>query len=231
MKKILMVEDDENVIGLVKIHLADLPGEVLAVRRGAEGFSKALQQPFDLVILDIMLPDMDGLEVCKRLRMEGLTTPIMMLTAKSEELDKVIGLELGADDYLTKPFGVRELTARVKALLRRGDMLRAKPPALPVEPITFRELHLDPQKRRVTLGEERVELTPREFDLLLLLAANPGRSYSRKELLDRVWGTGFEGYEHTITTHINRLRTKIEPDFNHPVYILTTWGIGYRFAE
>jgi DNA-binding response OmpR family regulator len=163
--------------------------------------------------------------------MEGLTTPIMMLTAKAEEVDKVIGLELGADDYLTKPFGVRELTARVKALLRRSNLLKAEPPAKILEPITFKELHIDPQKRRVTFREGRVELTPREFDLLLLLAANPGRSYSRKELLDTVWGYGFEGYEHTITTHINRLRIKIEPDFTHPVYILTTWGVGYRFAE
>ncbi len=231
MKKILLVEDDENVIGLVRIHLADLPGDVTAVGRGAEGYSRALQSPFDLVILDIMLPDMDGLEVCKRLRMAGLTTPIMMLTAKSEEVDKVIGLELGADDYLTKPFGVRELTARVKALLRRSELLRTEPVAKPLLPIYFKNLRINPEKRRVTLGEQRVELTPKEFDLLLLLAANPGHSYSRKELLDSVWGMGFEGYEHTITTHINRLRIKIEPDFNHPVYILTTWGIGYRFAE
>ncbi|MBD0257462.1 MAG: response regulator transcription factor [Cytophagales bacterium] len=231
MKKILIVEDDPHVTGLVQIHLADLPGEVTAVGRGAEGFAMALRQPFDLIILDIMLPDMNGLEVCRRLRLEGLTTPVMMLTAKAEEVDKVVGLELGADDYLTKPFGVRELTARVKALLRRSSMRMAGPAAAPLEPITFRELHIHPQKRRVTLREERVELTPREFDLLLLLAANPGRSYSRKELLDTVWGIGFEGYEHTITTHINRLRIKIEPDFNRPVYILTTWGIGYRFAE
>jgi DNA-binding response OmpR family regulator len=145
MKKILMVEDDENVIGLVRIHLADLPGEVTAVRRGAEGFSRALQQPFDLVILDIMLPDMTGWKCASGYAWKGLTTPIMMLTAKSEELDKVIGLELGADDYLTKPFGVRELTARVKALLRRGDMLRAKPAALPVEPMPSRTSTLIPR--------------------------------------------------------------------------------------
>jgi DNA-binding response OmpR family regulator len=231
MKKILIVEDDANVAGLVQIHLADLPAEITVVGRGAEGFAKALRHAFDLVMLDIMLPDMDGMEVCRRLRMEGLTTPILMLTAKAEEMDKVVGLELGADDYLTKPFGVRELTARVKALLRRSEMLRTAPVALPLEPITFKDLHLDPRKRRVTLREQRVELTPKEFDLLLLLAANPGHSYSRKELLDTVWGQGFEGYEHTITTHINRMRIKIEPDFNHPVCILTTWGIGYRFAE
>ena len=231
MKKILIVEDDKHVTGLVQIHLADLPGDITAVGRGAEGFAMALRQPFDLIILDIMLPDMDGLEVCKRLRMEGLTTPILMLTARAEEPDKVIGLELGADDYLTKPFGVRELTARVKALLRRSTLSKVPPAAGSSAPVSFKELHLDPEKRRVSLAGQRVELTPKEFDLLLMLAANPGRSYSRKELLDSVWGYGFEGYEHTVTTHINRLRVKIEPDFNRPVYILTTWGIGYRFAE
>jgi DNA-binding response OmpR family regulator len=231
MKKILIVDDDKHVIGLVKIHLADLPGEITATSRGAEGFAKALRDPFDLIILDIMLPDMNGLEVCKRLRMEGLKTPILMLTAKAEELDKVIGLELGADDYLTKPFGGRELTARVKALLRRSTLSSVPPAAKSSAPIHFGALHLDPEKRSVSLAGQRVELTPKEFDLLLMLAANPGRSYSRKELLDSVWGYGFAGYEHTITTHINRLRTKIEPDFNRPVYILTTWGVGYRFAE
>jgi two-component system, OmpR family, alkaline phosphatase synthesis response regulator PhoP len=231
MKKILIVEDDPHVANLVRIHLNDLPADVTMVGRGTDGITRASQQPFDLIILDIMLPDTDGLEVCKRLRTAGLTTPILMLTAKAEEPDKVIGLELGADDYLTKPFGVRELMARVKALLRRGSLLRAEPVAKTGEPIIFNGLHLDSGKRKVTLQGQRIELTPKEFDLLLLLASNPGRSYSRSELLDTVWGYGFEGYEHTITTHINRLRTKIEPDFTNPVYILTTWGVGYRFAE
>ena len=180
-----------------------------------------------------MLPKMDGMEVCRRIRAEEVRTPILMLTSKSEEIDKVLGLELGADDYMTKPFGIREFQARVKALLRRMDQWKAlaqkegeHPPKL-----QFGDLGIDLDKRKVTINNERVDLSPKEFELLSLLASNPGKSYDRNKILNLVWGYDFDGYEHTVNSHINRLRGKIEPNLQTPTYILTTWGVGYRFNE
>src|SRR4030095_331773 len=189
----------------------------------------ALTEKFDLIILDIMLPDMNGVEICRRLRLEKNTTPVLMLTARSEEIDKIIGLEAGADDYLTKPFSIRELIARVKAVLRRteSNLNAFGPDAV----ITRGSLIVDPVKRKVMLNETKVELTPKEFDLLYLFITNPGRSYSRDALLNTIWGYEFNGYEHTVNSHINRLRAKIESDLSHPKYILTSWGIGYRFSD
>ncbi len=172
---------------------------------------------------------MNGLEICRKLRLEKNTTPVMMLTARSEEIDKIIGLETGADDYLTKPFSIRELIARVKALLRRTEINQSVFSADTV--VTRGSLIVDPVKRKVMLDDAKLELTPKEVDLLYLFMTNPGKSYSREVLLNTIWGYEFNGYEHTVNSHINRLRAKIESDLSHPKYILTSWGVGYRFND
>ncbi|MBO9562515.1 MAG: response regulator transcription factor [Niastella sp.] len=232
MNKVLLLEDDPNIVELLTIHLSDLGCETVPVMNGHDGLAAATTQPFDLIILDIMLPGMNGMDVCRRIRQTDRRTPILILSAKSEEIDKVVGLETGADDYLTKPFSVREFIARVKVIFRRKeDYVPAQdmPPVSSV--IRFAGLEIDTDKRKVMLNENRVDLSPREFDLITLLASNPGKSYSRKRLLNLVWGYDFEGYEHTVNSHINRLRGKIEQDISNPKFILTTWGIGYRFNE
>jgi DNA-binding response OmpR family regulator len=178
-----------------------------------------------------MLPDLSGLDLCKTLRAQQITAPIMMLTSKSEEIDKVLGLEFGADDYVTKPFGIREFMARVKALVRRHEQSIISPSEAENCPVRAGVLLIDPKKRQVFLRDQPIELTLKEFDLLYLMASNPGQHYSRRELLQQVWGYAFEGYHHTVTAHINRLRTKIEENLTAPHYILTSWGIGYRFTD
>ncbi len=231
MKKVLIVEDDPNIVDLLEIHLLDLDCQITKAYDGIEGLGFALAQQFELIILDIMLPSLDGLEICRRIRAKNIHTPILMLTAKSEEIDKVLGLETGADDYLTKPFGVREFIARVKAIFRRNEMSRQSSEIPPQKILKHNELSIDLDMRKVTLHERRVELSPKEFDLLVLLASKPGTSYNRQRILNLVWGYEFDGFEHTVNSHINRLRNKIEPDANNPKFILTTWGVGYRFNE
>jgi DNA-binding response OmpR family regulator len=228
---VLIIEDDRDIADVVALNLRDLGLQTECAVDGATGLQKALEKDYALVILDIMLPRLDGLSVCTRIRAKDPLTPILMLTAKSEELDRVVGLEIGADEYVTKPFSVRELMARVKALLRRSRAGREEDASGRPPSITIGELVLDFRKRRVTRGGDLVELTVKEFDLLALFSRNPGRTYSRADLLDLVWGYQFEGYEHTVNSHINRLRAKIESDPGHPVYLRTVWGIGYRFAE
>jgi two-component system alkaline phosphatase synthesis response regulator PhoP len=230
MKNVLMIEDDINILELVEIHLKDIHCKTTKTSNGEDGIRQALALSYDLIILDIALPDINGFEVCRILRSEKISTPIIMLTARTEEIDKIIGLETGADDYLTKPFSIRELIARVKAIFRRTEISRNDVNA-PDKVISFGELNVDPQKRKVTLGKNKIELTPKEFDLLYLFISNPGKSYTRDNLLTLVWGYEFSGYEHTVNSHINRLRAKIEPDLNKPQFILTTWGIGYRFTD
>ena len=225
-----MIEDDPNILELVEIHLKDIHCTTTSANNGEAGIRHALTNAFDLILLDITLPDIDGVEICRILRAEKISTPIIMLTARTEEIDKVIGLETGADDYLTKPFSIRELMARVKAILRRTEISK-NTGDVPDKIISFDELTVDPQKRKVLLSNNKIELTPKEFDLLYLFISNPGKSYSRDNLLTLVWGYEFNGYEHTVNSHINRLRAKIEPDINKPQYILTTWGIGYRFTD
>ena len=177
-----------------------------------------------------MLPGMKGLEVCRKVRQLNISTPILMLTAKAEEQDIIKGLEAGADDYLTKPFKIGELLARVKAILRRVEMQEGKM-FIVEKKISFKGIEIDEGKRAVKVNQQKVELTRKEFDLLLLFTAQPGKSFSREQILNLVWGYEFEGFEHTVNSHINRLRSKIEPDINNPTYILTTWGVGYRFSE
>ena len=231
-KHILLVEDDADIADLLELHLTDEGYEVDAVDDGDEGLERALACRYDLIILDIMLPGTDGFDICRRLRQEKCHIPILMVTAKSEEVDKVLGLELGADDYITKPFSIREVLARVKAMFRRVEVDQEDQQASDDDvPIEFEGLVIEPTKRKVTATGESVDLTSKEYELLLLFARNPGRAYSRQELLDEVWGYQYSGYSHTVNTHINRLRNKIEPDPSSPRYVNTVWGVGYRFAE
>ncbi len=232
MKHVLVVEDDKDITGLLDIHLKDLNCKVSIVHDGERGFNNILKNKYDLVVLDVMLPKMDGLEICRKVRAEKNNTPILMLTAKSEELDKVLGLEVGADDYLTKPFSVREFIARVKALFRRVEAMQSETVSADKSSVlSFGELEIDRERRKVLLKGKRLDLTAKEFDLLLLFAAHPGKTYTRAQLLELVWGYQFNGYDHTVNSHINRLRSKIENDMSKPKYILTAWGVGYRFAE
>jgi DNA-binding response OmpR family regulator len=228
-KEVLIVEDDVNISELIAIHLRDLDFEVSFAYDGQEGLLKATAKDYNIIVLDIMMPKMDGLEVCRSLRQKNNNTPILMLTSKSEEIDKVVGLEMGADDYLTKPFSVRELMARVKAILRRTQNLEQATESK--EELNLGDIVINRKKRSTALKGKRIELSPKEFDLLHLLGSNPGTTYSREQLLNEVWGYEFSGYEHTVNSHINRLRAKIENDMNTPEFILTTWGVGYRFSE
>ena len=233
MKKVLVVEDDRDIVDLLEIHLKDMNCELTKAHEGNVGLEKALAETYDLIILDVMLPGKDGLEICRELRRKDIVSPILMLTAKSEEIDKILGLEFGADDYMTKPFSIREFVARVKAIFRRTEMSENKKNANGGSKMfmQFGDLEIDMDKRKVSIQNQRIELSPKEFDLLSLLAAKPGKSYSRTQILNLVWGYDFDGYEHTVNSHINRLRGKIEPDIQKPTYILTSWGIGYRFNE
>ena len=228
-RQVLVVEDDEDIAKLVRLQLTELGCTVKVAYDGIVGLAEAESRPYDLIILDLMLPGVDGLEICRRLRGRGRYTPILMLTAKSTELDRVLGLEMGADDYLTKPFSVLELAARVKAIFRRVDNLAN--PAESVKVIESGVLRIDADKREVTVDGKPIELTAKEFDLLLYFAENPGRVYTRAQLLDRVWGYSHSGYEHTVNSHINRLRAKIESNPNQPELIQTVWGVGYKFRD
>ena len=230
MKKVLIVEDDRELIDLIEIHLKDIECNVLKAYNGREGLEMALTENPDLVILDVAMPEMDGFEVCKAIRAKQ-STPVIMLTAKSEEIDRVLGLEIGADDYITKPFSVREFIARVKAIFRRTKMDKAEVQEGVQNELRFNGLSINIERRRVSKDGQRVELSPKEFELLTLMASNPGKSYSRSSLLSLIWGYDFEGYEHTVNSHINRLRAKIEPDMARPTYIITSWGVGYKFNE
>lgn len=229
-RSVLVIEDQQDIANLIKLHVKDLPCQVKLAFDGVTGLAEAEAKRYDLIILDLMLPGMDGLEICRRLRGKANYTPILMLTAKTSELDRVLGLELGADDYLTKPFSLPELLARVKAIFRRVDAIAQSGHAASGT-IESGGLTIDTAKRSVTIEGKAVELTSKEFDLLLHFAQNPGRVYTRAQLLDMVWGYGHAGYEHTVNCHINRLRSKIGDDYSSPRYILTVWGVGYKFSE
>jgi len=229
-RRFLIVEDEHDLANLIQLHLQDFRADITLVDRGDLALQKALSEHWDLMILDLRLPGMDGLDVCRELRSRGLEFPIMMLTARTTELDRVLGLELGADDYLTKPFSSLELVARVKALLRRSERNNAKP-AENINQLSIKHLTIDKLQRSVLSHKIPIELTAREFDLLWFFATNQGRVFRRTELLDSVWGYGHEGYEHTVNSHINRLRAKIEPDSANPQLLHTVWGVGYKFCE
>jgi DNA-binding response OmpR family regulator len=231
-RRILVAEDQADIRDLLAMNLRQAGYGVQAVADGEAALAAEEAAPSDLLVLDLMMPGLDGLEVCKALRANGRDTPILMLTARSTELDRVLGLELGADDYLTKPFSMAELLARVKALLRRADTRAAALTAAAGErPLVHGELQIWPARRTVAVRGAPVVLTALEFDLLLFFASHPGRVYSRSQLLDAVWGYSHDGYEHTVTTHINRLRNKLERDPMRPEWVLTVRGAGYKFRE
>ncbi len=226
-KRALVIEDDTDIANLVAINLRDINVQADIASTGEDGLTRATANPYDVIILDIMLPGMNGIEVCQQLRKQQINVPILMLTSRTEEIDKVLAIDLGADDYITKPFGIREFLSRVKARLRRFENNHS-----PRSPVYRQgELQLSVDSRRVTLGGSVVELTAKEFDLLTLFMRNPGRAFSRTELLNQVWDYSYPGYEHTVNSHINRLRMKIEQEPAHPRYILTVWAMGYKFTD
>jgi len=227
VRKVLVVEDEFDIANLIRLHLEDIDCDVTLAADGHEGMRQALGQQWDLVMLDLRLPGPDGLSICRALRRDQAYTPILMLTSKSSELDRVLGLELGADDYVTKPFSVSELMARVKAIFRRVESM-GKQFAVDSERLSFGPFVIDTAGRQVMLHNQAVSLTAREFDLLLHFVRHPGQVFSRAQLLDSVWGYGHEGYEHTVNSHINRLRAKIEQSSAQPDYIVTVWGVGYK---
>jgi len=229
-KNILVIEDNADIAHLVVVNLRSKQMQVDHAVDGTSGLERALTGNYQLLILDLMLPGMDGLDLCRRLRSEKVYTPVLMLTARTSELDRVLGLEVGADDYLTKPFSVPELVARVNAILRRSYQYQSSSAATASSPLQFGALHVDPDKRQVLLGDDPVDLTAREFDLLWHFATHPERVFTRSQLLDSVWGYGHAGYEHTVNSHINRLRAKIEADPAKPQHVITVWGVGYKFS-
>jgi DNA-binding response OmpR family regulator len=228
-RRVLLVEDDAHIADLLALHLRDEGLEVVHCARGDDGLRELERGTWDALVLDIMLPGVDGLEICRRARAMARYTPIIIISARSSEVHRILGLEIGADDYLAKPFSVLELVARVKALLRRVEAL-AQNARLESGSLTIAGLAMDPVARDARLHGARLDLTPREFDLLHFFARHPDKVFSRMDLLNQVWGYQHEGYEHTVNTHINRLRVKIEADPSDPQRILTVWGKGYKFA-
>ena len=228
-KRILIVEDDLHIAELLRLHLRDEGYAVTHAADGHAGLAELERGSWDALVLDLMLPGIDGLEICRRARAMARYTPIIIISARSSEVHRILGLELGADDYLAKPFSVLELVARVKALLRRTDAL-ARNARLESGSVCIGELDIEPLAREVRVNGKPIELTPREFDLLYFFARSPGKVFSRLDLLNQVWGYQHEGYEHTVNTHINRLRIKVEADPAQPRRILTVWGHGYKMS-
>ncbi len=228
-KRVLIVEDDPHIAELLRMHLHDEGYAVVHAADGHAGVRELERGPWDALILDLMLPGVDGLEICRRARDMTRYTPIIIISARASEVHRILGLELGADDYLSKPFSVLELVARVRALLRRTDAM-AKNARGDSGQLVLGKLAIDPLEREVRVDGKPIELTPREFDLLYFFARHPGRVFSRLELLNQVWGYQHDGYEHTVNTHINRLRIKVEPNAAEPRSILTVWGRGYKLV-
>jgi DNA-binding response OmpR family regulator len=228
---LLVVEDDENISTAIQEYFSRAGYSVTTASDGVAGVEAAGKNRPDVVVLDLMLPKMDGLAVCKELRQSNPQMPIIMLTAKDDIVDKVLGLEMGADDYITKPFSLREVEARIKSVLRRARAATATGDGKDETPIVRGYLRVDPVRREVTIADRHVDLTPKEFDLLRLFASNPGRVFPRKYLLEKIWDYSYEGYDRTIDSHINRLRAKIEDNPENPQLVLTVWGIGYKFTD
>ncbi|MEM7000341.1 MAG: response regulator transcription factor [Pseudomonadota bacterium] len=228
-KKVLVIEDDPDIGNLLMLHLNDLQTQAELCADGLRGIERLLSDHWDLVILDLRLPGLNGLDLCRRARAEGNRVPILMLTAKTSELDRVLGLEVGADDYVTKPFSVIEVMARGRALLRRVDMERSRQGEH--LDVLCGAIRINEANRQVHMGEMSLDLTPREFDLLIHFARAPGQVFRRAQLLDHVWGFGHEGYEHTVNSHINRLRSKLQLADPKQEYIVTVWGVGYKLND
>ena len=228
-KRVLIVEDDLHIAELLRLHLRDEGYAVEHAADGHAGLRELERSNWDALVLDLMLPGIDGLEICRRARAMARYTPIIIISARSSEVHRILGLELGADDYLAKPFSVLELVARVKALLRRNDAL-ARNARMESGSLSIAEIDIEPLAREVRVSGKLIELTPREFDLLYFFARSPGKVFSRLDLLNQVWGYQHDGYEHTVNTHINRLRLKIETEPAQPRRILTVWGHGYKLS-
>ena len=226
-EQLLLVEDDDAIAGALRLHLEDAGYRLHREADGRDAMAAIDRQRWDLVLLDLMLPGADGWDVCRHLRARHAGVPVIMISARSAEAHRVLGLELGADDYVAKPFSMLELVARVRALLRRIEQMRSAP--APAAELRFGSFVLDTTRRELRRGDGVVALTLREFDLLHFLLRHKGQAFGRGELLQRVWGAGFDGYEHTVNSHINRLRSKIEDDPREPERIVTVWGVGYRF--
>ena len=227
-KKILIVEDEDDIAELICLHLQDLGADITRAADGHEGLRLACAREWDLILLDIQLPGPSGLEICRKVRQNHNYVPILLLTSRSTELDRVLGLDIGADDYITKPFSVLELIARVKAVFRRIDATAPSPEPTAESQINIGQLSINERTREVRLADRALDLTAKEFSLLLHFARQPGRVFQRSELLDSVWGYGHDGYEHTVNSHINRLRAKMESDPKTPQCIVTVWGVGYK---
>ncbi|TWT08935.1 response regulator transcription factor [Planomicrobium sp. CPCC 101079] len=230
MKKILIIEDEHSIATLLSYNLVQAGYETVVANDGKQGFDLALSEDPALIVLDLMLPSMDGVEVCKSLRQQKVSTPIIMLTAKDDEFDKVLGLELGADDYMTKPFSPREVVARIKAVLRRTESKPVDPQDSSV-PLTFGELTVYPDRFEVFMSEEQIEFTPKEFELLVYLMENKNRVLTRDQLLSAVWKYDFAGDTRIVDVHISHLREKIEENSRKPTFIKTIRGLGYKFEE
>lgn len=231
MERVLIIEDDEAMAFALRDGFEYEGYSVLVASEGDVGLRLASEKDLSLILLDVMLPNMSGIDICKRIRSEGNDVPIIMLTARGQEIDKVLGLKCGADDYITKPFSLRELEARIKSVLRRVRAATKSDGTSEESLIVHGRLRIDPAKREVNVGERQVELTPKEFELLRLFATNPGRVFPRKYLLEKIWDYSYEGYDRTIDSHINRLRAKIEDNPDNPQLVLTVWGIGYKFSD
>lgn len=229
-KRILVIEDDPDIGNMLAINLGDEGYLVEIATDGITGLNRLKARRYDLLVLDLMLPGMDGLEICREMRRKDDYQPIIIISAKATETQRVLGLELGADDYLTKPFSVAELVARIRALFRRIQAMQQQAQGKSAV-VCCGDLSIDPLSHQVNLAGAAISLTVKEFDMLLFFARHPGKVFTRLELLDNIWGYSHDGYEHTVNSHINRLRAKIEPDPANPAYIQTVWGVGYKFTE
>ena len=230
-KKLLIVEDDAGIQRMISDYFRHVGYQIITADDGESGATLAVSERPQAMILDLMLPKRDGLSVCRQVRQQNQSLPIIMLTAKDDIIDKVVGLEMGADDYLTKPFSLRELEARLNSVLRRAQTKQTGHEEAEQAPIVRGELKIDFGRREVTVGGKPIDLTPKEFELLSLFASHPGHVYSRKYLLENVWDYSYGGYDRTIDSHINRLRAKIEDNPEEPKMILTVWGVGYKFND
>ena len=227
-KKVLVVDDEKLIVKGIRFSLEQDGMEVDCAYDGEEALQKAKENPYDMILLDIMLPKRDGFEVCQMIR-DFSNVPIVMLTAKGDDMDKILGLEYGADDYITKPFNILEVKARIKAIMRRTAVV--EPTKEDIKIIKSGEIQLDCDGRQLTVSEKRINLTAKEFDLLELLVSHPGKVYSREQLLEFVWGTDYPGDLRTVDVHVRRLREKIEPNPSDPRYVHTKWGIGYYYQS
>lgn len=231
-RQVLIVEDHQDMRNLVALHLRDMDCQVTLAADGTGGLAYANKQPYDLIVLDWMLPGISGIDICREVRRRGNHSPILMLSANSLDSNRVTGLDAGADDYVSKPFSVPELLARARAIFRRNEVVHGDGEvSSQADTLALKDISINVQQRLAYLGAQALELTAKEFDLLVYFARHPGQVFTRQQLLNAVWGDGYDGYEHTVNSHINRLRAKIEKDPADPHTIVTVWGVGYKTPD